>query len=164
MRPREKDADIARAKEAALRYLSLRAYGERELYTKLSQRYEEHACAAAIAEMCELELLCDETFAIEKAKGMAERGKTPFEIRQKLAAIGIDRDLAQRTVDALDIDGAAAALRLVEKRYMDSLRAGGRQKVMAALARRGFAYRDIVQALEQAGQKWEAEETWMEAP
>lgn len=158
----KENSDIRAAKDAALRYLSLRAYGERELFDKLARRYDEHTCAAVVAQMCELELLSDETFALEKAKGMAERGKSPGAIRQKLAALGIDRQLVEDVMANVDIDAAATALDIVQKNYMDTLMGGDRQKVMAALARRGFSHRDIVKALDAAVEQ--AEELEMEAP
>lgn len=162
----KENSDIRKAKDTGLRYLSLRAYGERELYDKLLQRYDEHTSAAVVAQMCALELLCDETFALEKAKGMAERGKSPGAIRQKLNALGIDRDLSQRIVASLNIDACGAALELVQKQYMDTLQGGGRQKVMAALARRGFSHRDIVAALASAMEELESDiqNEWTEGP
>lgn len=158
----KENSDIRTAKDAALRYLSLRAYGERELFDKLARRYDEHTCAAVVAQMCELELLSDETFAQEKAKGMAERGKSPGAIRQKLAALGIDRQLVEDVMANVNIDATATALDIVQKKYMEPLREGNRQKVMVALARRGFSHRDIVKALDAATEK--AEELEMEAP
>lgn len=145
-------SDTRKAKDQALRYLSLRAYGEQELYQKLLLKYDEHTVAAAMQSMCELGLLDDETFAEEKAKGMAQRGKSPSEISRKLVSLGIDRDLARRVVDEQHIDGTQAALDLVRKKYMDKLLAGEKQKVMAALARRGFSHREIKGALEAAGE------------
>ncbi|MDL2327761.1 recombination regulator RecX [Ruminococcaceae bacterium OttesenSCG-928-A11] len=143
-------SDTRKASDAALRYLSLRAYGEQELYQKLLGRFDEHSAAAAVAKMCELDLLDDETFAREKAKGMAQRGKSPREIRQKLAALGIDRQVAAAAVDELEIDGADAALAIIRKSYMEKLCAGQHQKVMAALARRGFSHGEISRALAAA--------------
>lgn len=145
-------SDTRKAADAALRYLSLRAYGQRELYEKLLLRYDEHSAAAALAKMCELELMDDAGFALEKAKGMAQRGKSPLEIKRKLAALGIDGALADEAVNAAGIDSAALALQLIQKRYIDDLRAGKRDKVMAALARRGFSYSDISSALAAAGE------------
>lgn len=143
-------SETRKAKDAALRYLSLRAYGEKELYQKLLQRYDEHSAAAAVAKMCELELLDDGLFATEKAKGMLERGKSPREIERKLLALGIAPALVQSAVAGLDFDGEAAALELVLKRYTDKLQNGKRQNVMAALARRGFGHREIQSAVKAA--------------
>ena len=143
-------SDERKVKDAALRYLSLRAYGEKELYQKLLLRYDEHSCAAAIASMRELELLNDEQFSKAKAEGMAGRKKTGREIRMKLYSLGIERQVADDAVDALSIDGAEIALQMIEKKYIQALQSGEKQKVMAALARRGFSYSEIQQAMQKA--------------
>ncbi len=150
-------SDTRRAAAAALRYLSLRAYGEEELYQKLLLRTDEHSAAAAVAKMREMGLLDDAAFAAAKAKGMAERGKSPAQIRRTLYALGIEAELADAAVEALDIDGAGAALAVLRKSYAGKLRAGERDKVMAALARRGFSHRDIKRAVEAAAQELEDE-------
>ena len=53
---REK-SDARKAKDKALQYLSLRLYGERELYDKLCLKFDGPTSAAAVAEMVRLELL-----------------------------------------------------------------------------------------------------------
>ncbi|MDL2219514.1 recombination regulator RecX [Ruminococcaceae bacterium OttesenSCG-928-O06] len=140
-------SDTRKACDAALRYLSLRAYGEQELYQKLLLRHDEYSAAAAVAKMRELELLDDAAFACAKAAGMAERGKNKAEIVRKMQQLGIDKALAAEAVAGLEMDGTAQALRLLEKSYMDKLKSGQRDKVMAALARRGFSHREIVDAI-----------------
>ena len=157
------NSDLRAAKDTALRYLSLRAYGERELFEKLTRRYDEHTCAAVVAQMCELELLDDASFALEKAKGMAQRGKSPGAIRQKLSALGIDRKLIEESILVADIDGGQAAAGIVRKKYIDVLKNGEKQKVMAALARQGFSHREIVQALDAVGAEleMETEDEWI---
>ncbi len=146
----KEQSDTRKAADAALRYLSLRAYGQNELYNKLLLRYDEHSAAAAVAKMVDAGLLDDNNFAIEKAKGMAQRGKTPLEIRQKLLSLGLDKQLVAQAVQEIDIDTAQMALELVQKRYMDALEKGQHQKVMAALARRGYSHKDIKAALNAA--------------
>lgn len=156
-------SDIRKAKDQALRYLSLRAYAEGELYRKLCLKYDEHTAAAAVAEMKEIGLLDDAAFAAEKARGMAERGKSAGEIRRVLATAGVpDSDVAL-AIEAAQVDDEAAALRLVRKMYMEKLARGERQKVMAALARRGFAHRDICTAVEMAQAELPKSEDWEEA-
>jgi regulatory protein len=143
-------SDTRKAKDQALRYLALRAYGERELYEKLLLKYDGHSAAAAVAAMCGLGLLCDEEFAREKAMGMAGRGKSPRAILQKLTALGIAPLCAKGAVDALEIDGEEAAMGVIYKVYSGALCRGERQKVMAALARRGFSHGEIVCAVKRA--------------
>lgn len=154
------NSETRKAKDSALRYLSLRAYAETELYRKLCLKFDEYTSAAAVAAMRDLELLNDEVFAYEKAKGMAQRGKSPFEILQKLASLGVDGEIAQNAVEAQEIDGAETALALVRKSYMHKLENGEAEKVKAALARKGFSYADIKNAVEAAMNEIETGEEW----
>lgn len=151
-------SDTRKAKDGALRFLSLRAYGEKELFDKLCVKHDEHSAAAAVATMRELGLLDDETFAMEKAKGMAERGKSSGEIRRKLHMLGIREDVVAAALMAAAPDDTETALHILHKSYMDKLRKGERQKVMAALARKGFGHADIRRAVEAALVELEAEE------
>ena len=144
------DGETRKASDSALRYLSLRAYGEMELYRKLLLKYDEHTSAAAVGKMKELDLLCDETFAAAKAEGMAQRGKSPLEIKRKLLSLGIDAQLAENALSSLQLDGVQAALAVVRKKYIEKLQNGDIEKVKAALARRGFSHQEIRRALELA--------------
>lgn len=142
-------SDTRRAKDAALRYLSLRAYGEQELYQKLCLKYDEMSAAAALAEMCRLDLLNDAAFAQEKACGMAQRGKNSTEIRYKLCALGIAEPYVQQAMQAAQIDDFAAAVRLLRKSYVSKLQNGQTDKVLAALCRKGYAYSVARDAIEE---------------
>ncbi len=154
----KQESDTRKAKDQALRYLSLRAYGEQELYKKLCQKYDEFSASAAIASMRELAYLDDETFAADKARGLSSRGKSSTEIYRKLVELGIDRDLASYCAGEYADGDIQAACKLIEKMYLQKLKQGETQKVMAALARRGFTHRTIKAALEKISSEWELEE------
>ena len=161
----KQESDTRKAKDQALRYLSLRAYGEQELYKKLCQKYDEFSASAAIASMRELAYLDDDTFAADKARGLSSRGKSSTEIYRKLTELGIDRDLASFCAEEYAESDIDTACKLIEKMYLQKLRQGDTQKVMAALARRGFNHRTIKAALEKIGSEWEREEPkedWVE--
>ena len=143
----KQNSDTRKAKDSALRFLSLRAYGEMELYKKLCLKHDEHSAASAIADMAELGLLDDRTFAVNKAEWLVSRGKSQNEIRLKLREAGLDKELIQEVLEGLDLDEANLALKLLYKSYLPKLERGEYQKVKAALARRGFNYRDINEAL-----------------
>lgn len=141
-------SDERRAKDQALRYLSLRAYAEHELYQKLCQKYDDPTAAAAVAAMKEIDLLNDAVFATEKARGMAERGKSNAEIRRKLSALGVGQSAIDAAMEAAGPDDEAAATALVRKMYLEKLARGETERVMAALARRGFTHGDIRRAVQ----------------
>lgn len=151
----QKECETRKAKDQALRYLSLRAYGEKELYNKVCQKYDSHSAAAAMAALQEIGLLDDAAFATEKAKGMASRGKSSTEIKRKLYEIGIDRELAAQVASEYEEDDIQNAVRLIEKMYLEKLRRGEDQKVKAALARRGFNYAIVRDAIDKVKQEQE---------
>ncbi len=143
-------SDTRKAKDQALRFLSRRAHGKKELYAKLCRTQDEYSAAAAIAAMAELGLLNDEDFAAQRAEALAYKDKSSFEIRHKLMEQGIAETEAEEAVAALGLDDGETARRIVEKKYRDKLLQGKRETVMAALARRGFTRKDITGAVEAA--------------
>ena len=135
-------SDERRAKDKALNYLSLRAYGSAELSQKLCRVFDEDTAAAAVAEMARLGLLDDEAFARRRAAWWQQQGKSTRDIRAKLLALGLPRDLIDKALGSLAGDADEAALRrVIEKQYLVKLARGEREKVLAALARRGFSPR-----------------------
>lgn len=63
---------------------------------------------------------------------------------------GIDREIIDRALAEQAPDNVQTAKDLILRKYSRKLQQeDGRQKVMAALARRGFGYHDIQAALEQ---------------
>lgn len=147
-----KDAsDIRKAKNQALRYLSLRAYAQEELYQKLCLKYDTYTSAAAIQAMVELDLLDDENFAVEKAKGLMSRGKSSSEIRRQLQALGIGANLISTALQMAEPNDEENAYKVLKKGgYMEKLARGEREKVMAALARRGFGHSTIRTVVDRA--------------
>ncbi|MDD2992605.1 MAG: regulatory protein RecX [Pygmaiobacter sp.] len=135
-------SDERRAKDKALNYLSLRAYGSAELLQKLCRVFDEDTAGAAVAEMARLGLLDDEAFACRRAAWWQQQGKSTREIRAKLLALGLPRELTDNALAGLREDADETALRrVIEKQYLAKLARGEREKVLAALARRGFSPR-----------------------
>lgn len=136
------NSDTRRAKDKALTFLSLRAYGSAELYDKLCRSFDEHTAAAAVAEMARLGLLDDAAFARRRAVYLHGQRKSLWEIRQKLLALGLDRELVEDALAALPQDEGGAIRGVIEKQYLSKLARGETEKVVAALARRGFSARE----------------------
>ena len=143
-------SDTRRAKDKALRYLSLRDHASGELYQKLCAAFDEPTAAAAVAEMRRLELLNDAAFASHRARYLAAQHKSTREILRHLRDKGIDAETAQAALEELEPSDADAAYALVQKSYLGRLRAGEREKVLAALARRGFGYGAAKEAVERS--------------
>lgn len=69
-------------------------------------------------------------------------------MRQELYAKGISPEIIQNVIEANCVDPVDSITEIINKSYLRKLREeNGRDKVIAALARRGFSYSDIKSAL-----------------
>src|SRR5262249_11406836 len=100
-----------------------------------------------IARLLASGVLDDRRFAEMRAQSLQRRGHSRHHIRQRLAAKGVERDVVQDVLEAIEPEGQtselAAACVLVRRRRLGPYRASGkrgkfRQKDLAALARAGF--------------------------
>ena len=140
------------AMTAALRLLSYRQRSEREMWDALRSRGIPEAIAGeTLDRLRQLRLLDDQAFAeawTESRQRNRPRGKRM--LLAELAQKGIERELAQTSVAAIDEE--AAALRAGRKR---SRSLGGlefrefRRRLSDFLARRGFGYEVCEAAVKQ---------------
>ncbi len=152
------ESDERRAKDKALRLLSLRSHAAGELYEKLCRAFDAPTAASAVAEMQRLGLLDDAEYARRRAQYLAGQGKSRRQIEADLAAKGIGREDAAAALDEACAGGADVCYALVKKLYARKLAEGGREKVLAALARRGFSYGEAKSAVERALDEMRREE------
>ncbi len=139
-----------RAYNKSLDFLSRRPYGTKELIKKLCEKGHEKASAEKACErLTELGLLNDEEFASILANELYERkGYSPKRIKQELVFKGIDREIAQNTIESLDNNAKSRIIVLVKKKYMNKLSdEKGRKRTVDALMRLGYSYSDIKNAL-----------------
>lgn len=145
----EDSIEIRKAKEQALRFITRRTHSEQELLDKLCRQHSEEAAGAAVSYLRELGYLDDVAFAEGRVYSLLQKDKSVSEIRRKLAALGVSREVTDAALESAEPDDAAAARRVVQRHYARKLAEGKRESVMAALARRGFKHRDIVDAVQQ---------------
>lgn len=134
-------ASPADVREAALRLLARREHSVRELTRKLTGKgWPKPLVEHGIAELAEQGLQSDQRFAESFARSRAEKAYGPVRIRAELSERGIDRSLAQRALDELDVDWLAQAAKWFLRRYgetrSDDMKEKSRRR--QALARRGF--------------------------
>lgn len=142
-----------RARERALYLLGLRDYACRELEKKLTTEATPEIAAAVVERLREVGLLDDERYAARAAASMSQYKQYPRRrVEQELRRRGVDPALAQAAVEDLDQEDFQQALALIEKRYYNKMNDSvSRQRVMAALGRRGFGYSAIRRAMEMFG-------------
>ena len=141
-------SEYARARERALYLLGLRDYACRELEQKLLTEARPAIAAQVVARLAEVGLLDDARYAARMAQSLACTKHYPQRrITQELQRRGVARLLADEAVDGVEIADFQQALALIEKKYYNKMTdRPSRDKVMAALARRGFSYEAIRQA------------------
>ncbi|MBQ9483668.1 MAG: RecX family transcriptional regulator [Ruminiclostridium sp.] len=143
------------AKRRAMHLLGGRDYGRNELIEKLKNNYSEKTAVTVADLMCEYGYVNDDRYAEKLARQYITvrkygKSRAALMMRQKLLdAQTIETALDKYTAD--DITGEIAEI--LRKKYSDRLFLGGiegkkeMQKVIAALARRGYGYNDIKTAL-----------------
>lgn len=143
------------AKRRAMHILGGRDYGRNELIEKLKNNYSEKTAVTVADLMCEYGYVNDDRYAEKLARQYITvrkygKSRAALMMRQKLLdAQTIETALDKYTAD--DITGEIAEI--LRKKYSDRLFLGGiegkkeMQKVIAALARRGYGYNDIKTAL-----------------
>lgn len=143
------------ARRRAMHLLAARDYGKKELYKKLLNNYSEETSLAVTEMMTEYGYIDDERYAKKLAKTYIEirkygKKRAALMMREK----GLDRDTIENALEEYDAEAITSEIvALLKKKYMDRLFLEGpegkkeMQKVIAALARRGYSYGDIKTAL-----------------
>lgn len=139
-----REALVHRARERLLYSLDRRLHSEKELRQKLYRNYAPEVIDLAIESIEKLGLIDDKKFAEAFAESRLRTGKKgPRLIFQELLAKGVDRQIAKQAVDRLfnEQDNEIEAARHVARKYANELDTPrGKNRLYAALARRGFNY------------------------
>ena len=144
-------ADVEGAKRVALRLLATRPRSVQEVLRRLRHRGHNPSAAAEVVGRLESKgLLDDRAYAEHFARVRGERGHGRSRLLTDLLAKGVDRRLAERSIDqVLELEGGdqlAKARAVAEKRarQLGALpKAKLERRLLAYLARRGFSGRDV---------------------
>ena len=142
-------SDYVRAKSRAVWYLDRSAHTEKGLYDKLVRAgFAKEACAKVIARFIEVGLLDDMRYAEILAERLIETNVSKREALQKMLSKGLPYDLAKAVLEETEADENTQIRNLIEKKYRNKLLAeNGAKKVFDALARKGFSFGAIREAL-----------------
>lgn len=143
------ESDFKRTKSRALWYLSRGDHSKKSLLDKLTAAgFGEEASAAAVQRMSELGLIDDEKFAKRLCESLTLAGASKKEIYAKLINRGIPSDIAREVLSEEETEESIKILHLLKTKYSSKLSTDeGVQKVIASLARKGFSFYDIKDAL-----------------
>ena len=143
-------ADAEGAFRTLLRALERRSFARADLARRLVRKgHPRPAVDAAIERAAGLGLLDDAAYAQTYVQTRAARGRGPARLTRDLMAMGvdrahIDRALAAEWPEGSDRTGVPLALAAKRAQQLGDLpRPVKRRRVLAYLARRGFAGRDI---------------------
>ena len=142
-------SEYNRARERALYLLGLRDYACKELMKKLLTEARPTIAEQVVQRLTEVGLLDDERYAERMAQSMSRTKHYPKRrVAQELRRRGVDGETADCAAEELACEDFEQALALIEKKYYNKMTdRDSRQKVMAALVRRGFSYDAIRQAM-----------------
>ena len=149
-------ADIEAAFRTVLRCLELRSYARSDLGRRLLRKgHPREAVEAALERATVLGLLDDAAYARSYVRTRAARGRGPSRLTRDLLAMGVQRSLIDRALDAEWPEGSdrsSMPLVLATKRaaQLGALpRQTKRRRVLAYLARRGFSGREVTEMVER---------------
>jgi regulatory protein len=148
-------ADIEAAYATVLRSLELRSYARTDLGRRLLRKgHPRQAVEAALERAAGLGLLDDAAYARGYVQTRAARGRGPSRLIRDLLAMGVQRSLIDRALEAEWREGSdrsSVPLVLATKRaaQLGPLpRQTKRRRVLAYLARRGFSGREVTDMVE----------------
>ncbi|MFT3951419.1 MAG: regulatory protein RecX [Oscillospiraceae bacterium] len=142
---------LRRARQRALFLIDAREYSYTGLYEKLQANYPDDVCFAVLDELVRGGQVNDRRYAQQLARTLTEVKKLGFyRARQEMRMKGISSELAEEALAEYEDDASARLAELIRRKYLRKLEAeNGRQKVVAALARLGYAYEEIRAALDE---------------
>lgn len=160
-------SEYNRARDRALYLLGLRDHACRELEKKLLTEARPEIAARVVARLAEVGLLDDERYAERMAQSLSRSKHYPKRrVAQELQRRGVASETAGLAADQLACEDFEQALALIEKKYYNKMTdRDARERVKAALARRGFSFAAIRQAFaayDEAALLYEETETeWL---
>lgn len=147
----------------AVALLAQRARASGEIRQKLRRKlYMEDTIEMVLYKLEKERLMDDEAFARDWAASRARSQIGRSRILRELRMKGISQEMAEQALEELDEDeGDEAAVALARKllrRYSSEAdERKGMQKLLAAMARRGYGYEDSRRAIETAIEQMEEE-------
>ena len=146
-----------RAYNKSLDLISRRDYCCRELFDRLKRDFTDDAAQYAVDRVCEMGYIDDEAYAEKLVRHL--RGNKHFgvqRIKKELIFRGIDREIAEDAVQALDFDAEQCIIELLETKYAAAMRdEKGVRRTFNTLMRLGYGVSDIKSAMREYGEQLE---------
>lgn len=149
VRELEPAEEFAKAKEKALFYLHFSDKTEEEMRGKLAEQgFSLASIESAVNFLKEYHYLDDGEYSrryVERNSGRKSRRQLQFDLKKK----GIPEEILKQVMEENPVDESVQILRLLEKKQYSGEGASReeRQKISAFLARKGYSYEAISDAL-----------------
>ena len=153
-----------RAYQRACYLLDERDYSYVMLYRKLMQTYRDKALARKVCDrLAQSGLIDDRRYAEKCAEYLVERKKYGiFRARQEMLHRGLDKTLVENALADLEEQAEENIPAVLEKKYgrllTDPKDFKAREKVIAGMARLGYNYRSVKDAIEDYFADWDEED------
>lgn len=151
-----RESSIKRAKSRAMWYLSRQDMPREKLFRKLKEHFPEYAAEAAADRAVELGFINDFEYAKRRLQLELEVKKASLRAAvTKLQAEGIDRETIEAAIEEVEYNPTDSILTLIEQKYSRKLEEeNGKDKVFAALQRKGYSYSQIKTAFNSLEDDW----------
>lgn len=145
------ESHIKRAKHRAIWYLSRGDCSRKTLFDKLKRSFPEYACTIACDRAEELGYINDEPYAKRRLQRIIDEKKVSVKMAKQLLRLeGIDPDLVDDAAEEVEYDPIDAIVGLIERKYKNKIgKKEQRDKIIAALMRKGYGFSEIKEALSQ---------------
>lgn len=153
------ESSIKRAKSRAMWCISRQDMPKEKLRRKLLEHFPAYAAEAAVERAVELGFINDLEYAKRRLQLIINTRKVSLKSAARLLLEeGVSRQDVEIASEEAEYDPLNAILTLIERKYKLKLQAeNGREKVMAALQRKGYSYGEIrtaFKALEEDGNEF----------
>lgn len=139
-----KEKDLNKAKEKALRLLSLRAHSKKELKDKLKNSSGEENAEKVAEKMESLGLIDDKSFAVSYANELfSKKLYSISKVKYELSKKGISSDIAEEIIEEISPDDRENIEKIFEKKHFDKDDEKNFRRVVSYCQRLGFNWNDI---------------------
>ena len=146
-------AGFRSAYEKGIKYLSMRAYSEKELYDKLKLKFGAETSRRAVDKMLDRGYIDDEAFCKEYVRYLFEVKKYDVKrITYELKIKGIDGETINNTLKILDNEPISRIIEMLRTKYENRLETEkDRKRIVNRFIRMGYSYSDIKSAFYECG-------------
>ncbi len=147
------EAGFRSAYEKGIKYLSLRAYSEKEIFSKLKLKFDADSARRAVDKMLDRGYIDDEAFAKEYAGYLFKTKKYDVKrIKTELKIKGIEGEIAENALKTLDNEPISRIIEMLRTKYENKTESEKEcKRLVNRFIRMGYSFSDIKSAFRECG-------------